>query len=159
MPYYYNVNGNVTYASHATPSTEDNWLGLRQATRGFKLISLRAAGKAAAATVLTAINHRVKRWTTAGSGGTSITPAPTMRDAPAAATTCTDKQSAITPGTTSGALQPAKCTHGLAGEGAWVARDDEEKVTVEGGSADELAVYSLCGVASQSFEGSVVIEE
>ncbi len=159
MPFVYAVEGapSTPYASHATPNTEDPTLVLRQATRGFDLQALFCVGRGAALTAITGIGYRVRRWTIAGSGGTAITPAP-RRIGTTASTTAADKQTAITPGTVSGAYQLAfGC--GAAGPGGWVARDQDSMVHVEGGGSDELNVNSVAGVASMLHHVSAEIVE
>jgi hypothetical protein len=157
MPFYYKVASGTQYATHATPGTADAWLALRQATRNFNLVELWAGGKAAALTTLSGISHFVRRWTTAGSGGTALTPAP-MRIGTTASTGAVDKQTALTPGTTSGAYVGG-LNHGNSNGSRWAARDEDDKVTVEAGSSDELAVYSVSGTASLNFDGGAKIEE
>lgn len=148
MPFVYSVSGApaTPYATHATPNTEDPTLVLRQATRGVQLQSIFVHGRGAALTTVTGIGYRVRRWTTAGSGGTAITPAP-RRIGTTAATTAVDKATAITPGTVSGAYQLSFGCSG-AGPGGWVARDDDSGIHLEGGGADELDINSVSGVAS-----------
>lgn len=159
MPFVYGVEGApaTPYATHATPNTEDPTLVLRQATRGFDLQALYAQGRAAAATTISGIGYRVRRWTTAGSGGTAITPAP-RRVGTTAGTTAADKVTAITAGTVSGAYQLAfGC--GKAGPGGWVARDEDSMIHVEGGGSDELDVNSVAGEASLLHHVSAEIRE
>ena len=157
MPFYYNVDTGGAYTSHATPNTEDPTIVLRQATRGFDLMAMLAKGRAAAATTISGMAISVRRWTTAGTGGTSVTPAPT-RIGTTASTSAVDKQSAITAGTVSGAYV-ASFGFGKAGPGGWVARDADDAVHVEAGGADELDLNSICGEASQSFGLSARIAE
>lgn len=160
MPFVYGVGAaGVDYATSGSADTEDAWLALRESTSGFKLTGLFVAGKAVAATVLNGISHHIRRWTTAGSGGTALTPSPRVATAPAANTTAADKQTALTPGTVSGAVQ-LSIGHGASGPGGWVARDENSKVVVEPGSADELDIYSIQGGTSAlDFTGSCEIEE
>ena len=157
MPFAYDVAAGANYASSGTPNTEDAYLALRQATRGFDLQALYVVGKGAALTTLSGIAHRIKRWTTAGSGGTALTPAP-RRVGTTASTTAADKQTALTPGTVSGAIQLA-IGHGAAGPGGWVAPNPDSTIHVEGGGSDELAFYSASGTASLNFEASCEIVE
>lgn len=148
MPFVYAVEGapSTPYATHATPNTEDPTLVLRQATRGFDVQAIYAHGRGAALTTISGIGYRVRRWTTAGSGGTAITPAP-RRIGTTASTTAADKQTAITPGTVSGAYQISfGC--GAAGPGGWIAPNPDSCIHVEGGSSDELNINSVAGVAS-----------
>lgn len=160
MAFYYNVAGlaaGASYATHATPGTEDPTLALRQTTRNFDLVSMTCNGRAAAATTISGISYLVRRWTTAGSGGTGVTPAPT-RVGTTASTVCADKATALTAGTVSGAIQ-AVMGCGKAGPGGWVARDQDDMVTVEAGSSDELDIMSLAGEASLSHYVSCRIAE
>lgn len=159
MPFVYAVEGApaTPYATHATPNTEDPTLVIRQATRGVDLQALYVLGRGAALTAITGIGYRVRRWTTAGSGGTAVTPSP-RRVGTTASTTAADKVSAITAGTVSGAYQLSfGC--GAAGPGGWVARDADSAIHLEGGGADELDINSVCGVASMLHHVSAEIAE
>lgn len=157
MPFVYSVDSGVTYTSHATPSTEDPTIVLRQATRGFDLQGIYVLGRGAGLTTISGIGYRVRRWTTAGTGGTGVTPAP-RRIGTTASTTAADKQSAITAGTVSGAYQVSfGC--GAAGPGGWVARDADSCIHVEGGGSDELDINSISGTASLSHQVSCEIAE
>jgi hypothetical protein len=159
MPFVYSVEGApaTPYASHATPNTEDPTVVIRQATRGVDLQAIYVLGRGAALTAITGIGYRVRRWTTAGSGGTAITPAP-RRIGTTASTTAADKVSAITPGTVSGAYQLSfGC--GAAGPGGWVARDADSAIHLEGGGSDELNINSVSGVASMLHHVSCEIAE
>lgn len=159
MPFAYSVEGApaTPYATHATPNTEDPTMVLRQAVRGFDLQSIFVHGRAAAATTISGIGYRVRRWTTAGSGGTAITPNP-RRIGTTASTTAADKVTAITAGTVSGAYQVGfGC--GKAGPGGWVARDADSAIHVEGTSADELDINSVAGEASLLHHVSCEITE
>ena len=159
MPFVYTVEGApaTPYATHVTPNTEDPTLVLRQATRGFNIVSIAVHGRGAALTAITGIGYRLRRWTTAGIGGTAITPNP-KRVGTTAATTAVDKVTAITPGTISGAYQGAfGC--GAAGPGGMMARDEDSKIHIEAGSADEININSVCGVASMLHHVSAEIEE
>jgi hypothetical protein len=148
MPFVYGVDGApaTPYATHATPNTEDPTLVLRQATRGFDVQAIYVHGRGAGLTALSGIGYRVRRWTTAGSGGTAVTPSP-RRLGTTASTTAADKVTAITAGTVSGAYQLAMGC-GAAGPGGWVAPNLDSAIHVEGGSADELDINSVAGTAS-----------
>lgn len=159
MPFYYGIAGapSTPYATHATPNTEDPTIVIRQATRGVDLIGIYAAGRAAAYAAITGITYRVRRWTTAGSGGTAITPAP-RRIGTTASTTAADKQTAITAGTVSGAYQ-LEFGCGAGGPGGWVARDADAALHLEGGGSDEFDINSVSGVASMLHALSAEIAE
>lgn len=159
MPFLYGVAGApaTPYATSGTPNTEDPTLVLRQATRNVDVMAIYVHGRGAALTAITGIGYRVRRWTTAGSGGTGVTPSP-RRIGTTASTTAVDKQSAITAGTVSGAYQVAfGC--GAAGPGGWVARDGDSAMTLEAGSADEFDINSISGVASMLHDVSCEISE
>jgi hypothetical protein len=148
MPFVYGVEQApaTPYASHATPNTEDPTLVLRQTTRNCDIQAIFCLGRAAAATTISGIGYKVRRWTTAGTGGTAVTPAP-RRIGTTASTVCVDKASAITAGTVSGAYQVGfGC--GKAGPGGWVARDADSCIHLEAGSADEIDINSVAGEAS-----------
>ena len=159
MPFVYSIEGApaTPYACHATPNTEDPTVVIRQATRGVDVQGIYVLGRGAALTAITGIGYRVRRWTTAGSGGTAITPAP-RRVGTTASTTAADKVSAITAGTVSGAYQLSfGC--GAAGPGGWVARDADSALHLEGGGSDEFDINSVCGVASMLHHVSCEIAE
>lgn len=148
MPFVYHVEQApaTPYASHATPNTEDPTLVLRQTTRNCDVNAIFCLGRAAAATTISGIGYKVRRWTTVGTGGTTVTPAP-RRIGTTASTVCVDKASAITAGTVSGAyVLGFGC--GKAGPGGWVARDSDSALNLEAGSADEFDINSVAGEAS-----------
>ena len=159
MPFVYGVEGApaTPYATSATPNTEDPTLVLRQATRGVDLMSLLIHGRGAGLTTLSGIGYRVRRWTTAGTGGTAVTPSP-RRVGTTASTTAADKVTAITAGTISGAYQLGIGCGG-AGPGGWVAPNQDSAIHLEGGSADELDINSVSGTASMLHHVSAEIAE
>lgn len=159
MPFVYGVSPTVAtfLTSSATPNTEAINIALRQATRGFDVQSIYVIGKGTALTSISGLGFRVRRWTTAGSGGTAITPAP-RRIGTTASTTAASSESALTAGTVSGAYQLTfGC--GAAGPGGWVAPNPDSTIHVEGGSADEIAINSQSATASLNFDISAEIVE
>lgn len=159
MPFVYGVEGApaTPYVTSGTANTEDPTLVLRQATRGVDLQAVYVLGRGAALTAITGIGYRIRRWTTAGTGGTTVTPSP-RRIGTTAATGAVDKVTAITPGTVSGAYQLSfGC--GAAGPGGWVARDGDSAIHLEAGGADELDINGVSGVASMLHHVSAEIAE
>jgi hypothetical protein len=150
-------NSATALQTNSTPATEFANMALRQATRGFDVLSILAGGRAAAATTLTGISFKARRWTTVGTGGGAIVPAP-RRVGTTASTTAADSSSALTQGTVSGAYQVA-FTCGGSTPGGWAAYNEDARIHVEAGSADEIAINSICGVASQNLELSADIAE
>lgn len=157
MPFIYAVDGGVQYTT-AGASTVDVHIALRESTRGFKLTAFYAQGKGAGLTALSGIMHRVRRWTTVGSGGDSLVASPRAIGTTASTTCVHDNGTNIVEGTVSGAYQ-LSVGHGATGPGGWVARDDASKVLVEPGSGDELAFNDISGTASLTFEAMCEIEE
>ena len=161
MPFVYTVGlpANVaSLTSCGTTNTEYAGLAMRQATRGFDLQAVYAHGMANAATSISGIGFRVRRWTTAGSGGTAITPAPKRIGTTASTTAASNSGGAITVGTVDGSTQVAFGCGG-SGPGGWVAPDLDSRVHVEGGSSDELLVYTIATPTSMPFGVATEIVE
>lgn len=159
MPFAYGVVPTVAtfLTTSGSANTELPNMALRQATRGFDIAAIFCCGRGNALTSITGIAFRLRRWTTAGSGGTAITPAP-RRIGTTASTTAVSSESAITAGTVSGAYQLAfGC--GAAGPGGWVARDADAMIHTEGGSSDEIDINSICSATSMNLELSAEIVE
>lgn len=140
-----------------TANTELPNLAIRQATRNCEVQSFYVCGRGAGLTSISGIAFRVRRWTTAGSGGTAVTPQP-RRIGTTASTTAVSSESAITAGTVSGAYQLAfGC--GAAGPGGWVAPNPDSMLTLEAGSSDEFDVNSISSTISLNLEISAEIQE
>lgn len=159
MAYVYSIVPTVAtfLTSSATPNTEAINLAIRQATRNCDIQALYAGGKGAALTAISGLGFRLRRWTTVGSGGTSVTPQP-RRIGTTASTTAASSESALTAGTVSGAYV-GSFTCGAAGPGGWVAPNPDSYICIEAGSADEIAVNSQSATASLNFELSAEIQE
>lgn len=149
--------GSLTTSGSA--NTELGNMAFRQATRGFDINAIQAGGRGTGLTVITGISIRARRWTTASTGGTTLTAGPRRQDQPAAATTgVSSSGSAITAGTGDGSTQVA-FSFGAAGPGGWVARDDDSKIHVQGGSADSIDLNSISGGTSLALELAAEIGE
>jgi hypothetical protein len=160
MAFVYSINKDTeaAYTTHATPNTDDPTIVLRQTARNCDLQAIYVLGRGTSLTAITGIGYRVRRWTTVGTGGTAIANVSPRRIGTVASTVVVDKASAITPGTVSGAVQVSfGC--GAAGPGGWVARDEDSKITMEAGSADELNINSVAGVTAMSHQVSAEIAE
>lgn len=159
MPFVYSVVPTVAtfLTTSGSANTELPNLAIRQATRGVDILSFLVAGRAAALTSISGIAFRARRWTTAGSGGTAVTPAP-RRIGTTASTTAVSSESAITAGTVSGAYQCAfGC--GAGGPGGWVARDADSAIHIEAGSSDEIDLNSISTTTSLNIEVAAEIAE
>lgn len=156
--YGFGKDTEVAYSTHASTNTDDPTIVLRQTARNCDLQALYCLGRGTSLTAITGIGYRVRRWTTVGSGGTALANVAPRRIGTTASTVIVDKAAAITPGTVSGAVQIAfGC--GAAGPGGWVARDEDSKITMEAGSADELDINSVAGVTAMSHQLSGEISE
>lgn len=159
MPFIYGIVPTVAtfLTTSGSANTELPNLAIRQATRNVDVQSFYVCGRGAGLTSISGIAFRVRRWTTAGSGGTAVTPQP-RRIGTTASTTAVSSESAITAGTVSGAYQLAfGC--GAAGPGGWVAPNPDSMLTLEAGSADEFDVNSISSTISLNLEISAEIQE
>lgn len=158
MPFVYSCTPTANLTSSGSANTELANMAFRQATRGVDINAFWAIGKGAGLTALSGIAFRARRWTTVGSSGNSLTPAPRRIGTTASTTVVDSNGTAITAGTVSGAyVLSFGC--GAAGPGGWTARDPDSAIHIEGTSADEVAVYSVSGTTSLNFELSAEIAE
>jgi hypothetical protein len=157
MAFVYDVPAGAQLSTNSTPSTALVNMAIRQNTRGVDIQAFSVIGKGAALTAITGLAFRALRWTTAGSGGTAITPNP-RRIGTVASTTAADSQTTITAGTVSGVVQLVfGC--GAAGPGGWAAMNPDSMIHIEGSSSDEIDLNSFSGVASMGFELGAEIAE
>ena len=159
MAFVYGIAPTVAtfLTSSATPNTEAANIAIRQATRGVDIMSFYVIGKGAALTAISGLGFRTRRWTTAGTGGTAITPAP-RRLGTTASTTAASSESTLTAGTVSGAYQLTfGC--GAGGPGGWTAPNPDCYIHLEGGSSDEIDLNSQSATASLNFDVSAEIAE
>lgn len=152
----YTAEPATNMTTNATPNTATANGALRQATRAFFLAEVRLIGKSSAATTLSGIVTRFRRWTTVGTGGTAVTPEPSDDRAPACATTAAF--GTPTAGTVSG-VQKLVTGCGKASPGGWVARTMDARVGIDAGTADELGMDSSSGEASLPYEVGVGFDE
>lgn len=159
MPFVYGIapTTGTFLTTSGSANTELPNMAIRQATRGVDIRAVYCIGKGSALTALTGIGMRSRRWTTAGSGGTALTPAP-RRMGTTASTTVVDSETAITPGTVLGAYQ-LTFGFGAAGPGGWNALDGDSAIHIEGGSSDEIDLNSHTPGTSLNFDMSVEIAE
>ena len=150
MPFVYGTARHVNDTTSGTANTEvDHLRTLTGATRAASVTGIYVLGKGAGLTAISGIVVRVRRFATASTVGTAITPAPKDPTAPAAILTAFTLPTA---GAT--ATQQLAFGCGAAGPGGWVARDrDSEILLVAGGGANgNLDLFSASGTVSLSFE-------
>lgn len=143
------TGGNLT--TNATPSTATETAFLKPgATRTLYLLSLYVMGKAAAKTTISGLAFRVKKWTTASTAGTGMTPQPRDPGFQAATATAASRPTAGSGGGTP--ILVFGC--GAGGPGGWVAPNQDAWVTMAAANAGSIAIDDVCGEASQVFEFS-----
>lgn len=146
----YSVSAEANDTTSGTADTLDAYLALRETSQAVWLQAWFSQGKGAALTALTGIMHRLRLWTTVGTGGTSVTPEPARPGTPAAKTLAVT--GAYTEGTISGAVVLA-FGHGAAGPGGWMARNDSSRKVLEADSVDEWSWNSIqSGSVALNFE-------
>jgi len=166
MPFCYDIPSKAVlenYTTSGSGNTEIDAAFIKPgATRAVMLLALRVLGKGAGLTALSGIAFRLKQWTsTASSGGTAITPAPTDNRAPACA--ATSGAAATAAGTvTSGTGGPsivggAGC--GASGPGGWVAPNPDAGIVLDGGANKSIDLFSSSGTASLNYEFDGTIQE
>lgn len=158
MAFVYSCTPTSHLTSSGSANTELANMAFRQTTRNCDINSFWCVGRGAGLTALSGIGFRVKRWTTVGSSGNALTPAPRRIGTTASTVVVDSNGTAITAGTVSGALVLGfGC--GAAGPGGWTARDPDSVITTEAGSADEITAYSVSGTTSLNFDLSAEIAE
>lgn len=153
--FVYAVAPAANQATSGTANTDVDGLMVAVGSRNVSIQALYVQGKGAGLTAISGIIFRIKRWTTAATGGAAITPAP--RD-PGAQASKASAASAPTTGSGGGAVQLAiGC--GAAGPGGWTAPNQDSMITLEGGSGDSLDVFNASGTISLNYEQSLEIVE
>ncbi len=155
MPVIYSSGRFVNQATNATGNTEStHYRYLTGATRGCTINYISAVGKASAATTISGISFRIKRWTTTTStGGTALTPSPRDQQAQAAITGVSSDATAITAGTGGPAYQGFfGC--GKAGPGGWWQQTPDNGIFLPagGGVPGNADVVSASAEVSLNFE-------
>lgn len=158
MPMVYGITpataGNLT--TSGTPNTAVETLFVKPgATRSVGLQALHLAGKGAGLTAISGIIARVKKWTTASTAGTAITPQPRDPGFQAALATAASRPTAG-----SGGGVPVLITGcGAAGPGGWVAPLPDAAIALPAANAGSISVDDASGTASLNFEVSGEIVE
>ena len=153
----YTVSPEASQTTSASADTLDAYMALRETSQAVWMSLWTSVGKGAALTALTGIVHRLRLWTTVGTGGDSVTPQPARPGTPAAKTLCVD--GGYTEGTVSGATV-LSFGHGATGPGGWAARDGAAKKVLEADSVDEWSFNSIqAGTVAMNFEDYGEIEE
>jgi hypothetical protein len=162
MPFVYmtpNWSVATPFTTHATPNTEIDSMFLKPGTRTIGLQSLGVGGKGAALTSLSGIAYRIKKWfTTGGSGGTAITPAPSDPGAQAAKATAGGATAGVTTGTGGPTFQCGCVSGGASGSG-WMAQNPDSMKFLEGSANQSLNLFVSSGTASMAYEAMLEHQE
>lgn len=156
MPMVYTLSlataGNTT--TNGSASTENETFFVKAGVRNCALQAMYVIGMGAGLTAISGITHRIIKWATASTAGTSITPAPKDPGMQAAKAT---SASAPTAGTTRTNL--LVFGSGAAGPGGWVAPNADSVFLLEGGGALSIDGTNISGTVSLPFGWSAEIVE
>jgi len=164
MPFCFTTQSQMqsgTYSTSATPSTEIDVFSFKAGSvNTMGIYSLRGQGRGAGLTALSGIELNWKLWTTASTGGTTLTPsANNVRHAVAAGGVprigTGGGVNPVTPGTGGGTYRGG-IGFGASGPGGWVAPTPDAALEMTGGYAGSLDLYSVAGTASLLY--SFVVE-
>jgi hypothetical protein len=136
-------------ATNSSANTENETFFMKAGVRNAALQAMYVQGKAAGLTSISGIIHRIIKWATASTGGSSITPTP--KD-PGMQTAKQTAASAPTAGTTRTNHVIFGC--GAAGPGGWVAPNPDSVILLEGGGNPSIDALNASGTASMNFEWS-----
>jgi len=139
----------------ATPLTADDCFFLKSgATRNVGLQSLWPGGRGSGLNVASGVTYRVEKWTsTASSGGTGLTPAPSDPGFQAAKHTAGYAAATVTSGT-GGPTLLLSITSGATGPTAYVAPIPSAVHILEGAATQSIDVFIVSGTASINIEMS-----
>lgn len=156
MPMIYSLSlataGDTT--TNGSASTENETFFVKAGVRNCALQSMYVIGKGAGLTAISGIAHRIIKWGTASTAGTSITPTPKDPGMQAAKATAA---SAPTAGSTRTNRIVFGC--GAAGPGGWVAPNPDSVEIMEGGGAFSIDGTNISGTVSLPFSWSAEIVE
>jgi hypothetical protein len=155
MPLFYTIVPGATQTTNATGGTENDCFFVKPGTRTIWVNGVQPAGKANAASTISGITYRLKKWTTtASSAGTSVTPTPNDIGYQAAKQSAAYSASALTSGTGGPTLLLSLGT-GTSTPGPWITDNLDRAYALEGSATQSIDVFNSSPAASQVFEMSV----
>ena len=156
MPCFYTDVPGATQTTNATPGTANDCFFIAPgATTRVWIKSIYPEGRGALLTSISGISYRLEKWfTTASSGGTSITPSPNDPGYRAAKHTAGYAAGAVTSGT-GGPTLMLSIGSGTTSPGNWIAPTLDEGYVLDAAATQSLDIFSVAGAASLSFELSV----
>lgn len=156
MPCYYSVVPGATQTTNGTGGTENDAFFVKPgATREVYVCGVFPAGKANAATTISGITYRLKKWTsTASSAGTSITPSPKNTGFRASIHTAAYSATTLTSGT-GGPTLLMSLGSGTSTPGPWFTDNLDRAYDIDAAATQSIDIFNSSPAASQVFEVSV----
>lgn len=157
MPAVYGISSlGTNLTTSGTPNTNvESFFVKPGAARAVFLQSIMLQGKGAGLTAISGIIERIKKWTTASTAGTAITPQPVDPKFAASSATAAYRPTAGSGGGT--VVAAFGC--GAAGPGGWVAPNQDSMIGLNAGDAGSISGDDASGTASLNFEFSGQIVE
>ena len=150
------------FTTNSSANTDNDTAFIKPGTRNIAIQALIVGGKGAGLTALSGIAYRLKKWTTtASSGGTSVTPAPSDPGAQACKATAawaTTNSGTVTSGTGGPTFQ-CGCVSGAAGPGGWTAANPDSMKVLEGSANNSMDLFSSSGSVTLNWEGNIEFQE
>lgn len=143
--FVYGIDPGVALTSSGTPNTEVEDLFVKAGTgRSVGIQQILPHGKGAGLSTISGLTMRLKKWTTASTAGTAITPQPADPGAQASKHT-----SAYSPTVgTGGGLYHLEIGCGAGSPGGWAAPNQDSAKILESGYAGSFDLVSAAGTAS-----------
>ena len=150
------------YTTNSSANTDNDTAFIKPGTRNIAVQALIVGGKGAGLTALSGIAYRLKKWTTtASSGGTANTPAPSDPGAQACKATAgwgATAAGVVTSGTGGPTFQ-CGCVSDAAGPGGWTAANPDSMKVLEGSATQSMDLFSSSGTVSLNFEANIEFQE
>jgi hypothetical protein len=167
LPFIYTTQSQMqsaTYSTSGSLNTEIDVFSVKPGTANtVSILAIRAQGRGAGLTALSGIELNVKNWTTASTGGTTLTPSPNdVRNGVAAGHVprigTGGGVNPVAQGSGGGTYRSG-FGFGASGPGGWVAANPDASLTMVGGYAGSLDLYSISGTASLLYSFWVEAQE
>jgi hypothetical protein len=161
MPFVYSdVPGAIQTTNASALTANDCFFVKPGATRPIWLKALWVTGRGAGLTAISGITLRLEKWfTTASTGGTSITPSPKDDAAPAAGHTAAYSATTVTSGT-GGPTLLCSVGSGAASPGPpWSAPTLDDSYELSAAATKSIDIFNVSGTASLNFEVSLDVQE
>lgn len=159
MPFNYSTNNQqtiaATYSTSSATNTEIDFFSIKPGARNAAIYAIRGQGRGAGLTALSGISLNCKLWTTASTGGATITPNPMDSQSQAATAVvragATGANSAVLAGSGGGTYRGG-FGFGASGPGGWVAANPDAVILQPGSATSSIDMTSISGTASLAFD-------